>query len=499
MQNGTDPGLVMTDTYGNDTVLQTVKLPDGRERLQVDVVSGGGSGAATVDVSALATEATLLALKNAVLTQTEIASTLWTDDSGAFYVRRDTLNEQTGAVVVGWFTPQGATSPGPGTGIRPASGSKDYEITSTLYTATAGGTGYSNGDTLIHALVLEVSGAAPVVAASIWLNVTTGLLLGAAPSGGNVTVNAPLPTGASTAARQDAMKTTLDSILTALGSQATATKQDLSKTVLDNILTKLSADPATATLQGTANTALAAIQTALGSQATATLQGTANTLLGQIKTAIEAQGGGGGGGSVPTGTAGTPNAAVMSVQGIAGGTKVKVAPRVYNVITQRPVSFSAAPITVQPGCFLTSELHVGGGLIWDDETGQSVKMKHGRIAILGNHTSNIIVFFRNRWDGGAVGVGDVTLNPGDPMTAIGDTHVTDTAHAVVLEPIGRMGAYTVYAFETEFHWFTYTFNGGQGHAGFLIAAQDAAMTIPDAYYSGSSILLTFSFEADCTA
>lgn len=202
MQNGTDPGLVMTDTYGNDTVLETVKLPDGRERLQVDVVLGGGGGGSIVDVSALATEATLLALKNAVLAQIEIASTLWTDDSGAFYVRRDTVTESNGTVTVAFFTPAGAPAT-PGSGLRPASGMKDFEITSTAYTASAAGTGYSIGDSLIHALVLETSGAVPAVAASIWINITTGLILGAAPSGANIALQSPLPTGAATSAKQD--------------------------------------------------------------------------------------------------------------------------------------------------------------------------------------------------------------------------------------------------------------------------------------------------------
>ena len=430
MKNGTDPGLVMTDTYGNDTVLDTVKLPDGRERLQVDVVTGGGGGGASVDVSALATEATLLALKNAVLAQTEIASTLWTDDSGSFYVRRDTMNEQTGVVVVGWFTPQGATSPGPGTGIRPASGSKDYEITSTLYTATAGGTGYSNGDTLIHALVLEVSGSSPVVAASIWLNVTTGLLLGAAPSGGNVTVNAPLPTGASTAARQDAMKTTLDSILTALGSQATATKQDLSKTVLDNILTKLSADPATATLQGTANTALAAIQTALGSQATATLQGTANTLLGQIKAAIEAQGGGGGG-SVPTGAAGTPNAAVMSVQGIAGGKTVKAAPEIDMQVTSG---------VLEEHVYAAGELWTVGNIYMAGSRPKQAILDGLLIIVGGNHTCDLDVLFVRYDNYGGANAPVV----GTTMASIANTLVNSVWATATLEPSMTIGGYTVY-------------------------------------------------------
>lgn len=107
-----------------------------------------------------------------------------------------------------------------------------------------------------------------------------------------------LPADPPTSAKQDLAKGVLDNILTALGSQSTAAKQDLAKGVLDNILTALGSQ-STASKQDLAKGVLDNILTALGTTlavnvgnfpgdpATATLQGTANTSLTAIKNAVE--------------------------------------------------------------------------------------------------------------------------------------------------------------------------------------------------------------------
>jgi hypothetical protein len=170
-----------------------------------------------------------------------------------------------------------------------------------------------------------------------------------------------------TSAKQDTAKEVLDAILTALGGTltvdgsgatqpvsaaalplptgaATAAKQDSAKAVLDAILAALAAVPVTAaalplpagaateaTLAGTLTVdgsgvtqpvSAAALPLPTGAS-TAANQITALSRLpaaltagGNLKVSVEE-------GKVPTGTAGTPDAAVVSVQGIASMTPVK--------------------------------------------------------------------------------------------------------------------------------------------------------------------------------
>lgn len=217
--------ITISDRDGKPVKLATDTAPDpsGGKPIHTLKVSGASSGGGGTDVSALATEATLLALKNLVATQVEITATLWTDDSGAFYVRRDTVNETAGTVVVSWYTPTGAAAT-PGAGLRPTAEGKDYEITATTYAATASGTGYSNGDTIIHALMMATGPTAPTTVTSVWLNVTTNAVLSVAPSLANLASTTTLPAGASTAARQDEMRVIVDAILAGMVSLVNETR-----------------------------------------------------------------------------------------------------------------------------------------------------------------------------------------------------------------------------------------------------------------------------------
>ncbi len=604
----------------------------------IDAKLGGTLGVSATSLplpTGAATESTLLALKNAVLAQIEIASTLWTDDSGDFYVRRDSVNEQTGVVTVGWFTPQG-NSATPGTGLRPASGMKDYEISSTPYVATAAGTGYSIGDSLVHALVLEVGGASPTVAASVWLNITTGLVVSPAPAGANVAYQVALPTGASTSAKQDAAKTVLDSILTVLsgtltvngsgatqpvsaaalplptgastatlqatgntslasidtklggtltvngsgvtqpisaaalplptgaataalqttgntslasavsalgatadvasGTDATGsmthtgllkrlvlsltsllTKSDTGNTSLASIDTKLSGTltvngsgatqpvsaaalplptgASTAALQATGNASLASIDTRLGNQATAALQTSANTLLGDIKTAIETNGtGGGGGGSVPTGTAGTPNASVVTVQGILGGTLLKAGPGSGRVYGTRALFYDANPIVAGAGQFIGQEVFMGGGIIWTPETGNTVRVVNGMLAIRGNQTASILVMWTSRYNSNDVLNGDAQIVRGSPVSDAKIQLMGDLNNVMVLEPTAQVGGYTLYQFDTPFNWFTWDIIAGQGRGSLLISAYDGQMNFTADEATNSSLIFTLNFE-----
>lgn len=147
-----------------------------------------------VSMSGAATEATLAQVRDAIKAQIDIASTVWTDDSGAYYVRRDLVNEGTGAISVSFTLPDGSAAT-PGAGLRPLADA-DRDITQALFDATAGGAGYSANDILARLLIVDAQVSPPSVVA-LWANLTTGATI-ASPTPGTyaradegITVNNP--------------------------------------------------------------------------------------------------------------------------------------------------------------------------------------------------------------------------------------------------------------------------------------------------------------------
>jgi hypothetical protein len=191
-----------------------------------------------------------------------LSDTLWTDDTGAFYVRKDT-----GSTVT-FLTPLGLAATPAGGSLRPANDTVVLDKAS--YQATASGTGYSTND-LIDRL-MTVNRTSGVIVSSFWLNTTTSAVIGT-PAGGNITpLAAGLASGASTSAKQDTGNTSLAAI----------------KTDLDNIVAAVS----TAAKQDTGNTSLAAIKTDLDTLlttvATAAAQTTASGKLDTLHTDLQA-------------------------------------------------------------------------------------------------------------------------------------------------------------------------------------------------------------------
>lgn len=176
-----------------------------------------------------ATDASVLAVRDAIRAQIDVASTIWTDNSGAFYVRRDLVNEGTGAITVAFTAPDG-TAATPGAGLRPLS-AVDRDVTQALFDVTTSGTGYSVGDLLARVAIIDANAATPTVTA-IWVNLTTGAVISAPTSGHieradetigtrqvgtwNVGVTS-LPASAASAANQDTANTRLTSIDTDIG------------------------------------------------------------------------------------------------------------------------------------------------------------------------------------------------------------------------------------------------------------------------------------------
>lgn len=143
--------------------------------------SGNSLSVVLASDNAQATEATLAQVRDAIKAQIDIASTLWTDDSGAYYVRRDLVNEGTGAITVSFATPTGAAAT-PGVGLRPLS-SIEREITQTLFDATSSGTGYSSGQLLMRVIIVDIA-AAPAAVTTFWSNISAGTILSSSPADG---------------------------------------------------------------------------------------------------------------------------------------------------------------------------------------------------------------------------------------------------------------------------------------------------------------------------
>jgi hypothetical protein len=146
------------------TILQKLNITLSELR---DALRGGGGK-------------TLTDVWNSLQTQREIATSLFTDDSGAKYVRRDVVDESTGSITVSFTDASGAPAV-PGTGLRPLA-STDKELSEKLFEATAAGTGYAAGDILARVLVVDTS-VSPIVAEASWLNVSAGTLIGSPTPG----------------------------------------------------------------------------------------------------------------------------------------------------------------------------------------------------------------------------------------------------------------------------------------------------------------------------
>ncbi|WP_445634594.1 hypothetical protein NSTC745_06416 [Nostoc sp. DSM 114161] len=133
--------------------------------------------------SVAASETTLQQVRDAIKAQIDIASTIWTDNSGAFYVRRDLVNEGTGTITVSFTDPSGSAAT-PGAGLRPLA-TTDKDTITDFYDVLTGGTGYSVGDLLARVAILDANSGTPA-ATFIWLNLTAGTILSSAPTSANI-------------------------------------------------------------------------------------------------------------------------------------------------------------------------------------------------------------------------------------------------------------------------------------------------------------------------
>jgi hypothetical protein len=130
---------------------------------------------AEIDKTGLATEATVTGILAALEAQYNLAATLWTDNSGAYYVRRDTIEETTGTITVAFTDPAGAAAT-PGAGLRPAATESVRTIVQASYDVITNGTGYTVGDVVLRINIINEN-TTPVTVTSVWLNATTGAVI----------------------------------------------------------------------------------------------------------------------------------------------------------------------------------------------------------------------------------------------------------------------------------------------------------------------------------
>ena len=133
---------------------------------------------------------------------------LWTDDSGVFYIRINT------AGVITWSFANGTTTTAPGADGRPAAG-PSIIMDKSAYQATIAGSGYSVGDFLNHYVTADPASGA--IVAHFWINATTEAKLTTAPTSANISPVSAIVSGGATSANQTSQITQETAINTVLG------------------------------------------------------------------------------------------------------------------------------------------------------------------------------------------------------------------------------------------------------------------------------------------
>ena len=222
---GNGPFYAATAAVNASTQLINPATLESIEALQAAITAGITVSFAgqTIAVSALplppgasssanqATANTLLGQIVSLLQQTA-AETLWTDNTGAFFIRVDS---PTGGAPT-WKDVNGVASAAPGAGAKPAADRTAPVTDKTAYQAiAASGPTIAANDFIDHFVTTDsVTGA---IVGQFWLNSTQGTILAAAPATSNLTALSLLPQGAATLAQQQAIAALLQQVVTALG------------------------------------------------------------------------------------------------------------------------------------------------------------------------------------------------------------------------------------------------------------------------------------------
>ena len=125
-----------------------------------------------------ATETTLAAIKAALLSQSDIAESLWTDPtSGTFYMRR--VVDTDGTIAIVWTDTSGNAASPTIANLKPVASDNALTITNTFYDVVQADAGTSIGDVLNRVIIINKAVTPPAVAGALWINSTTGLSISA--------------------------------------------------------------------------------------------------------------------------------------------------------------------------------------------------------------------------------------------------------------------------------------------------------------------------------
>ncbi len=128
-----------------------------------------------------ATDASLLAIKAAIQAQLDLATSVWTDGIN-FYVRREVLNEGTGAIAVTFTNPDGSAATVSAAGLKPVASDNALTLQQAQFDVTTAGTGTAVGDVLARVVVVNKAVTPPTASAALWLNLTQGTTLATPPA-----------------------------------------------------------------------------------------------------------------------------------------------------------------------------------------------------------------------------------------------------------------------------------------------------------------------------
>ena len=173
-----------------------------------------------------ALDSSVQSVLSAIKATINLAGTVWYDPTTTppiYYVRRESVNEGTGAITVSWETPSGSAATPTIANLQAVSNNENIAVETLTFVATTSGTGYSNGDLLVHSLGIDTLTSPVSVAYSFWLDATSGVILSTAPTGGTYTQITTPVSGTITANLGTTDTANLSTIATAYGASGAGT------------------------------------------------------------------------------------------------------------------------------------------------------------------------------------------------------------------------------------------------------------------------------------
>ncbi len=119
----------------------------------------------------------------------QLIETIWTDSTGAFFIREVKFEQDTQTKTVNYILPNG-TSYNPTPPIILAVANKDKELVNEEYKAINNGTGYNLGDYITRTDVIDTSSSPIATVGQIWFNKTQQSVINTAPLSADIEVAA---------------------------------------------------------------------------------------------------------------------------------------------------------------------------------------------------------------------------------------------------------------------------------------------------------------------